>query len=198
MSVDTCGWAAWSCIHVRQKGRTGDDAYTYLLNTKRAMEKVDNNKVVAYLEGSPLGFSKSIKTDPKDKDLNEEWWSGVATRQAQVLQSWSYDLGGDQNSIRVFNGVENSNFEFRLFSTYVYGDHEGIEARKSPNLIMMMKCTCILLLPQKILILSLVSKKTITLQLCASYMFAKFNFLNYRMFRKLSKTMNWSRSTYKK
>ena len=36
--------------------------HTYI-NTKRAMEKVDENKVVAYLEGSPLGFSIKINQD---------------------------------------------------------------------------------------------------------------------------------------
>ena len=33
------------------------------------MEKVDGNKVVAYLQGLPLAFS--IKIDTKDKDVNK-------------------------------------------------------------------------------------------------------------------------------
>ena len=45
--------------------------------TNRAMEKVDGNKVVAYLEGLKLGFS--IRIDTKDNDLNEEWRLGVAS-----------------------------------------------------------------------------------------------------------------------
>ena len=50
------------------------------------------------------------------------------SEKAQVLQSLSYDLDGDQDSIRVFNGVEN--FEFRLFSKYVCGDVMYPKAKK--------------------------------------------------------------------
>ena len=76
---------------------------------------------------------------------------------AQVLQCWSYHFGGDQDSIQVFNGVEN--FEFRLFSKYVYGDVEYPKAMKQVRI-------------SQLQFLSLVLKKTITLQLCTSYMFA--------------------------
>ena len=50
------------------------------------------------------------------------------SEKAQVLQYRRYDLGGDQDSIRVFNGIEN--VEFRLSSKYLYSDVEYLKAMK--------------------------------------------------------------------
>ena len=65
--------------------------------------------------------------DMEDRAFERET-STHNSEKAQVLQSLSYDLDGDQDSIRVFNGVEN--FEFRLFSKYVCGDVEYPKAKK--------------------------------------------------------------------
>ena len=50
--------------------------------------------------------SKSIKTDTKDKDLNEEWRSGVATRQQSVWLVSYVDFPND--SITISDNKEKS------------------------------------------------------------------------------------------